>query len=152
MLSLGKETPVTVDGKPFIIGRLTVGVIKSFRDWIQEQIGDPFAEVERFMERMPPEWSIHALRAAGEVRDQLASFSLQCPLAKRFLTTEAGMARLVQGLLQAHHPHVTEGEAFAVMLALGEDQTAKAIAAAAGEVPAKNGQDPERTPAPALSN
>lgn len=152
MLSLGKETSIHADGKSWIIGRLTVGVIKSFRDWVAEQIGDPFEIVERFIDKLPPAEATRLLQESREIRDQLASFSLQCPLAKRFLATEAGMARLVMSLLHAHHPHVTESEAFGVMLALGEEATAKVIAASAGEVPAKNGQDSAVATATALPN
>lgn len=148
MISFGEPQKVKVklpDGtfREWTVGRVEIRVIRAFRDWIAERLGDPFAAAERWVDKLPPEQAVLMVREAEQTRDQLASFSLGCPLARRFLATEEGQAVLFQLLLEPAHPDVTEEEAWRVAQALGE-KAAEVLAKASGEAGAapKNAQHP----------
>lgn len=140
MLSLGEETPVTIDGKTWTVGRCELKQIKKFRNYIAGIIGDPFALVERYIDKMPKEWVLAEMEKAKEIQQQLESFAIQSPLAKRFMASEGGMSFLMQQLLLKAHPTATEDDAFMVLQHLGKEETAKALARAHGEIPLKNDQ------------
>ena len=141
MLSLGKETPVRFYDehgavvRVLIIGRLEHGVIKAFRDWVAEQVGDPYKEAERFIDKVSPEEGKRMLAEARAKQDQLESFSLESPLARRFLSTEMGMTKLLHLLLLLKQPDATSADAFAVLTELGSDGTQKALENGAGTIP-----------------
>lgn len=141
MLELGKETPVTVDGKPWIVGRLTIGALEEFRDWIKAQVGDPFEGLAELVKVLPKEDAMELVKEAREVKQQLREFSMQTPICKTYMATESGASRLVLALLKPHHPQATIEDAFAVVQALG-DKMPKVIADAHGEVPAGPAPNP----------
>lgn len=140
MLQLGKESTVQALGKTWVFGRAELSVIAEFKDWVAAQIGDPFFVVDRYADKLSPEMFREKLKEAEAVRDQLASFSLGCALAIRFLNTEAGAAKLTQLLLRANHPRVTEEDALAILLEMGAAKLAEAIETGSGSVP--NGDRP----------
>src|SRR4051812_38697008 len=101
MFSTGQEQTVSLpDGRAFTLGRLTVGVIRQFKEWCAAQVGDPFDLVDRFLGRAPDADVSRLLRDAEETRDSLRYFSLACPVARRAIATEQGLAKLM-GLLLA---------------------------------------------------
>ena len=147
-MDLGREQVVTeADGKTrWTLSVLGPRVIFGFRDWISEQIGDPFAEAERFADKLPAADVLAMVKEAKAVKDQLAGFSIACHLAQQYLKTELGSGMLFKLLLELHHPDVTLEQAFVVLrrfgelkLAEGKDgSVASALATATGSVP--NGQ------------
>jgi hypothetical protein len=139
MLSLGEETTVKINGKTLIIGRLELTPLKRFRDYIAKQIGDPYALVERFIDKMPQEWVTAELDKAKAITEQLESFSIACPLFKRFSAAETGMCILVHQLLLINHPDATEDDAFRLLEHMGREAMAETLARSHGEIPLKNG-------------
>ena len=134
MLSLGKESTVVVAGKPWTLGRLEIGVIENFRDWIKAQEGDPFEGLDVLVKLLPPPDGIALVKEARDIRDQLKCFTLQSPLAKKWLATERGNATLILFLLYRHHAKATIEDAFALVVAMGEELQ-QTLADAAGELP-----------------
>lgn len=133
MLELGKEQVVTAGGKRWTLSRLTVAAIHGWRDWVAGQVGDPFADLERFADRLSPQDFKAEFDAARLVKQELQNFSLSCPLARKFLASELGVSALFHQLLLPAHPDATPDDAFAVVQVLGAG-AAKALAAAAGNV------------------
>lgn len=135
MVNLGRETHVTIDGKTWIVGRVELSVLEEFRDWVREQVGDPFDHVERLAKILPPAEVVAMAKEAQDIRNQLASFTLGCPIATRFLNTEFGMARLFLAMLKTNHPQATLNDAFRVLQVLGAEKAAKAISDGTGNLP-----------------
>lgn len=135
MLQLGKETEVQALGKTWRLGRLEIRVIRELRDWIKEQVGDPFAHLEKYLDKLPADEQQRRVKEAAEVLDQLECFTLDSPLAKKWLKTELGAAKLAHLLLTVHQPAITEEEAFAVMQAIGAEKMSEALDDAGGKLP-----------------
>jgi hypothetical protein len=139
MLQLGQDTKVQALGREYTVSRLELRIVRAFKDYVAGIIGDPFAQVnDRYFDLLCREEQLAVLKQAKQDRDDLACFSLHCPLAKRFLEREEGIAVLGRLMLRKHHPDITEDEAFNVWLALGQEQLNAAMASAAGE-PVGNG-------------
>jgi len=134
VLSLGKETRIAALGRSWKVGRLELHVIKGFRDWIAERIGDPYEPAMRLLNLVPPAEGMKLVNEARAVEKQLQCFSMQSALAKEHLATEEGVARLFYLLLQANHPDVSEEEAFQVVQALGVE-TQRVLRNAEGSLP-----------------
>lgn len=141
VLQLGKETTIQALGKTWTIGRLELRVVREFRDWLKDRLVDPLAIGEQYFRLLPPEEQLARVKEAEAIGRDLKGFSLQCDLARKALATEEGAAKLVQLLLQAHHPDVTMDEAFLVCQEAGP-QLERAMASASGSLP--NAETPAR--------
>jgi len=134
MLQLGQDTKVTALGKEWTISRLELRIVRAFKDYIAGIVGDPYAQInDRLFDLLPREEQLAMLRQAKQDKEDLACFSLNCSLAKRFLQMEEGIAVFGQLMLQKHHPDITQEDAFDVWLSIGQEQMQKALASAAGE-------------------
>jgi len=134
MLQLGQDTKVNALGKEYTISRLELRIVRAFKEYVAGIVGDPYAQInDRLFDLLPKEEQLAMLRQAKQDKDDLACFSLNCPLAKRFLQMEEGIAVFGQLMLKKHHPDVTQEEAFDVWLSVGQKELNKAIATAAGE-------------------
>lgn len=118
-MDLGREVEIEAGGRTWRLGRLTVDVLFGFRDWIKDQVGDPFARLDRVLDRLPKEEALAAIREADDVCRQLERFSMQCPLAREWMNTELGAARMFQLLLLRHHPQATMDDGLLVAMELG---------------------------------
>lgn len=141
MVDFGKETTFTALGKRWTFGRLELRAIEEIRDWIAEQVGDPFALVDRFIDKVPREDGLKMLAEAKAVADDLRNFSLQSDLAKKWIGTERGAAVLVASLLRANHPDIDHATAFLILQEIGAAELEKAVNRGTGKVPGapKNG-------------
>ena len=117
------------------VGRLTVDVVLQFRDWIKAKTGDPFAHLERFIDKLPAAEAVTLIKEAKAEQDQINCFSMQTPLAQRWMQTEEGMAEFLRLLLLPRHPDVTRDAAFSVAMAAGQQAVAEAIDKAHGQLP-----------------
>lgn len=142
MLQLGKETTVHARGKKYTLGRVTLAVIFGFGEWIKEQLGDPFALAERFVGRLPADEWTRLFKEAEATARELEAFTLATEVARRFMKTERGAAKLGQLMLQEHHPDVSEDEAFDVLAEIGLVELNKAVKRGTGKVPEKNADAP----------
>jgi hypothetical protein len=132
---LGKEQTVEAAGRTWTFGRLEKRVVDKFRDWIVQQVGDPFTLADRYLSKIPEgEWT-RLFREACDVRDQLQAFSMGSPLAQKFLNTELGGGKALHLMLLTNHPDAKEEDAFAIANELGRQATAEALAKAQGQVP-----------------
>lgn len=118
MIEFGSEQTIDIGERKYRLGKMRLKYIREFRDWIRAKVGDPFALVERFIDRLPAEQTMALLREAEEVKRDLESFRLLCPLGQRFLFTEEGLSLVVGMLLSEHHPGAGEDEVQAVADAL----------------------------------
>ncbi len=143
MFDPGKESTLVALGRTWRTSRLEVRVVFGFRDYIRSAMpADPFADVERLARFLPAEEVVRRVREIDARLEQLEKFTLQCPLAKEHMATEAGGARFVQLLLEKHQPDVTLEEALQVALELGQSRMGQVVAAAAGQSPGGNGGGP----------
>jgi hypothetical protein len=129
----GKETSVDALGKRWTVGRLSLKIIFSFRDWIKAQIGDPYARLERMLPHYSPEDAKRRIAEIDRTLDELEAFTLQSAIAQRFMSTELGGAVFWKLLLSEHHPNVTDEEALAILQEIGERAQAEAVAKATGK-------------------
>ncbi|MES2342327.1 MAG: hypothetical protein V4597_11660 [Pseudomonadota bacterium] len=139
MLQLGKESEVKALGRTWTTGRLTVGVIESFRDWVATQEGDPFDLPDKYLDRLDPATVAAILKEAKDTRDQLRGFSLACPLAQKWLKNERGGAVLMHLLLKAHHPTATLDDALGILEEIGLAAAEQVVSDAHGSVPREAG-------------
>lgn len=135
MLQLGKEQRFTVDGKEWVLSRLTLKIVDQFREWIVSVLPDPLAMGDKYFAMLPAAEQIARVKEAEQNKIDLACFSIQSPLAQRFMATERGIAKLAQLMLQEHHPDITEAAAFDVMFSL-QDQLAVILEESQGKLPA----------------
>src|SRR5262249_4996521 len=134
MLQLGKDTQIQANGKLYTIARLELRIVRKFKEWVESIVGDPFAQInDKYFDLLPKEEQLALLKQAKQDKDDLACFSLNGPLARRFLQKEEGIAMFGRLMLEKHHPGISEEEAFDVWLAVGEAAMNKALASAAGE-------------------
>jgi hypothetical protein len=137
-LSLDRKTKVrTAGGRELWLGPLAVGHVLGFRDWLRDQVGDPFARLDApWFDKLPVDEQLRRVKAAEDTDEQLRKFSIICPLAQEWLATEAGAATFYQLLLQSHHPDATLDEALQVAAVLGkqadDERKAREAAAKAG--------------------
>lgn len=139
MLRLGQSTRYEIDGKTWTVGRLTKKVVDQFRDWVAEQIGDPYKTAKLFIDKVDSTLAGKLIKDAEEICNQLSSFTFNSDLAKQFLKTEIGMAKLFQLLLLEHHPNASHEDGFSLVVHLTPSQQDKLIEQSAGESP-KNGE------------
>jgi hypothetical protein len=130
-MNLGEEVEVRVGEKTWRLGRLTVDVILGFRDWVAEQVGDPYAAAERVLPHLPKEDAVAAVKEAEATAKQLRQFSMQSPLAQSWAGTELGGAKLFQLMLRANHPAATHDDGLAVVMELGRKRMVEATLAKA---------------------
>lgn len=134
MFDPGRETPLSANGKTYTVSRLTVEAVLAFRDWVREQTGDPFADLLRCMDKLPADFAKEQYVEAKALRDQLECFSLQTPLAQKWMQTETGIAEFMRIMLAAKHPGITANEAFQVVMAAGKDKMKATIDKAQGQL------------------
>lgn len=152
MINFGSEQVVQAGGKSYRLDKLRLKHIRAFRDWVSSQVGDPFAEAERFIGSLPPAEATKLIAEARLLRDQLQSFSMFGELGLRFLMTEEGVWRVSQLLLQRYHcggtEKMTEDEIDDVAEVVA-DRIVDVLRKAMGQLP--NGQGPAGETPPAAS-
>lgn len=131
-MNLGSETKVKALGKEWTFSRLELRVIEKFRDWIEEQIGDPFAKADRYVNVLPPEEAKAMIKEAEEVQRNLRCFNLHTEFAQQWMGTPSGMGNLVAFMLEDHHPEVNADLAFRIVIDMGDDQLQKILKKAEG--------------------
>jgi hypothetical protein len=134
VLQLGQDTTITALGKEWTISRLELRIVRAFKEYVASIVGDPYSQIDdRLFDLLPREEQLVMLRQAKQDKEDLACFSLNSALAKRFLQMEEGIAVFGQLMLKKHHPDVTLDEAFDVWMAVGQKQMQEALNRAAGE-------------------
>jgi len=134
MFDPGREQTIQIPGgKAVRLGRLTVAVIRAFGEYCAELVGDPFADVERFLGRAPEADVSRLLKEATEVRDDLRFFTLGTRVAQRALNTEQGSVRMMLLLMRQADPRATEDDASALVVYLSAvDRMGEVIRKASG--------------------
>jgi hypothetical protein len=113
---LGKDTTVKALGKTWTFSsRMEWGALKEFFAWIAQQEGDVFADLERFIDKIPEADRAKLFRERQERRDQIKSLNLGSPIAEAYKQTADGIGYMALALLRVHHPDVTMEEAMAIM-------------------------------------
>lgn len=149
MFNPGSEQTVQLPGgKAVRLGKLRLKVLRAWRDWVAEQVGDPFADAERLMGRAPDATVNAAIRRGEDLRDQLRFFSLGCPLAQQAVNTEEGAARLVHLLMLEKDPRASEEDAFEVVIHLSA-RVAEVLKKAQGDASGGEGGEGGEGNAPA---
>ena len=144
MFALGRQVTKTIGGKHYTFSRLERRIVEEFRDWIAECEGDPFAEVKALLGQLDSATAKAMIEEAKLTKQQLHAFSLACPLAKRYLTTELGLGQLFYLMLRQHHQDITPDEAFVVATTMAAEESERVLQQTQGTPP------PEKNaPAPA---
>lgn len=146
MLDLGKASPVKALGAEWKVGPFTLDTLEAFRDWIAEQEGDPFLELEtKWFDRLPPDEQVKRITRAEDIKRQLKRFTLQCPLAREWMTNERGAVHFLYLLLKPNHPNITQKQVFCIAQEAGPALKA-AVDSAVGVPPVGNAQTPGAKP------
>jgi hypothetical protein len=103
--------------------------------------------VERFVGRVPDAEAAWLLKDAVDTKDSLKYFSLSCPVARRWMNSEEGIAALLLALMRAKHPGATEDDALTVSREINA-RLAEVLrkAAGGGEGPKAEGAAPAGGP------
>jgi hypothetical protein len=149
MLEIGKEGSFSALGKSWRMGRLEVSTIKAFGDYCRDKVGDPYAALSRFIDKLPADVACARLREADLVAEDLRYFSLQTATAKRVQATEEGMARLFYLVLRDSNPGMTEALAWQILMDEGVQRELQEAAAAAEAKAREKAEREGKSPAPA---
>lgn len=141
-MSLGKETEIQALGKTWRVGRMTLGIIEAWFDWVASRVGDPYAVAKSMIKDLSREDATELLKQAKKTKQQLDSLDLNGEIAEMFLSTPSGVTRMFMLLLKQHHPEMDADTAFAILGELDPSKTAEALKRAAGKTPEKNEQPP----------
>jgi len=129
VLEFGRTQTVPLNGKQWTISRLTWGIIQKFKKYVSDLVGDPFAKIDnKYFDLFAKEEQLALLKEARETEEDLKCFSLQCPLAKKYMAREEGIAVFGQLMLLESHPDVTLDQAFDVWMAVGANPDTLAVA------------------------
>jgi hypothetical protein len=110
--------------------------IISFRDWIAEQEGDPYADAEaaaKVLGQGDPLVKELVTKGRG-IKEQLRCFTLKGPIAMLYLATEQGATQFFKFWLLEKYPDITDQEALAVAIAHGKAEEERKKNANAEEV------------------
>ena len=135
MFDLGQETDVQALGKTWRVGRFTFGVLEEFVAWVRQEVGDPFAGLERIIDKVPPEVAKEMVAAAQAKAAALAAMDISDPLIQEYLGKVRGIVRVFHAMLRQHHPEMTIDQAFAIAAEIGLDKAAAAISQGKGRDP-----------------
>lgn len=115
MLDLGKISTIKALGGEWKVGPFTIDTLEAFRDWIAEQEGDPFAELEnKWFDLLPKEEQVKRIAEAENIKRQLKRFTLQCSIAKEWMANERGAVHFLTLLLKPNHPNITREQVFRI--------------------------------------
>ncbi len=108
---LGREVVVTVEGRPWKIARIEVGILDQFIDWVKTQLPpcEPFAGFDKIIPHLPAEE------------------------AMKLIAEEFGGEFVSLLMLQAHQPEATLNDAMRVFKQVGSAGLAQLLAEARGE-------------------
>ena len=146
MLQLGRETQVEALGKQWTVARAELPVLRLFVEWIKDQLGDPFAGIEKelalYKELLPPEeYKAKALERIKEAKDEadaIKCMDINSPIISKWMSSVTGAMKLLHLMLKVNHPEVTEGEAARVFSEIGVAKAMEAIADGNGKLPEGN--------------
>ena len=143
MIDFGQEQTVEVGGKRYTLARMKLRFIRPLKEYVRSEVGNPYQGLQGLIGELAPEVQREQLKRIDDLKEQLACFSLQAPLAQKFLAADPlAVCALVKAMLQPNHPAVTDDEAEAVVEELNrQEELAAALARAEGE-PVKNSACP----------
>lgn len=143
MFQLGRESQFAFNGTVYVLSRLERRILERFRDWIKEQIGDPFATIKALMgPDLDPAIAKEMITEAKTIKKQLDTFSLGCPLFRDYAGTELGQAELLFLLLQEKQPKITREEAFQIWVAMGQEEFQRQLQTTNGTPPTEKNELP----------
>lgn len=143
MLEFGVEQTIAFKGRQYRVGRLTLEPLEQFFEWIRSQVGDPFAVVDRYLDRLDAKDALALVHEAKAVKDALDGMDLGSPLFVDWVSKPRGCARLLYLLLASNHPDATPALAFEMVLDMGQVEAKKLLEKGAGKVPGGNAVGPE---------
>ncbi len=138
MLELGKPTVV---GK-WTVARLELRIIMAWREWLVEQVGDPFEDCSKpWFDKLPKEEQLARVKAAEKIVEQLKPhrFSIDCPVSQDAMKSVSGAGYFGRLMLQDHHPDITEEDAFQAWVKDIGPHLDKVMKRAQGKVPGGSG-------------
>lgn len=111
MIDLSKEQTLdTPDGRKWQLSKLRLAMVQEWRAKVTEKVGDPFALVDRFIDKLSPPETVKLIKEAESIRDQVQCFSMFSLISLRFLITEEGLFWLTGKLLEKHHAGASEDD------------------------------------------
>lgn len=104
---VGREQTINVNGQAYKLGRLRRREWRIFHEWAEKLLPNVLevlaGQIENYPANLQPVMASHAVELANEpVERKTASL----------IDTPSGWAKLVELMLQEHHPNITEDEAW----------------------------------------
>jgi len=117
----GRPFQIRALGKVWTLSRISLVMVRTFRDWIKNQLSDPLGPVAKIFDLLPVEEQIARVKDAERIGNELRCFSMQSKLAQEYLHKEEGQAMWAKLWLQEHHPDIDEVTAFAIFIDAGPE-------------------------------
>jgi hypothetical protein len=111
---IGKETTVTIGGKKYTLSRLTRSVMREFAEWVHAHTPDPLAMAAQYINEFPEDLQKLLIQQAWN--DTKGRMDVEGPEVRPAMNTIEGSTKLLQLLLQKHHPELTEDQVFDLAL------------------------------------
>jgi hypothetical protein len=130
---LGKEVTIEALGKTWTVGRWSARVWDDLIAWLKPQLPDPYAHLERLIDKMSPEIANDALKRAEERANRF--LSIGSPEVMELVKTPEVSMYLFWILLREKHPDVTRDQAMMIAASAGQDKMNAMFDTVAGTPP-----------------
>lgn len=140
---IGKEKEIKALGKDWKLARWTREVWDQWLEWAKTRIPDPLERIRPSIEQWPER--VQDLLVERAMEKATTVLTMGSPEVQGLMDSLEGLSYLFYLLLRKNHPDVTEDEALAIVLEVGETEAAAAAKVASGQVPSKNPESPEPT-------
>lgn len=146
-MNLGRTVEFQAQGKTWRTAKMEYSILDRFAEWVKTQLADPFAGLEKIIDKLPREDALQLVREAQARQREMETLDIDSPEVSRFMKTNRGAMRIFHLLLSANHPELTLDQAFALGMELGEDKIQEIFGDAAGEAPGEAPQGNRPGPA-----
>lgn len=139
MLYTGKDTPLVVDGKRYMLSRFTRALEDEFVEWAKSVLPNPIAVIGAGLSKLPA--NVQEMLVKEAVAKACALQSFFNPDIQSLVGTPAGSVKLFSLLLRKYQPELTEDDVINLIGKAGRDEDLKkAFRQVYGTVPEDEGE------------
>jgi hypothetical protein len=135
----GQEQSIEVNGKTYILSRLTRAIMSEFVQWAKSQLPNVLDVISERIDKFPKDLQeLMVKEAVKNSRMQLDFYSDEIQL---LMNSPDGLTKMTELLLRKHHPDIQEDEAWEVAMQITEkilespDGASKSADESTGSIP-----------------